>query len=422
MSQFIDRRLNPKNKSAVNRQRFLQRFRGQIRKAVADAVAKRSVKDIDRGENIQIPSKDISEPVFRHGKGGRREVVQPGNKEFIPGDKVPRPDEGGGGRGNQASDSGEGMDDFVFELSREEFLEFIFEDLELPNLVKRQLAREVAFKSQRAGFTADGSPSNIHVVRSMREALARRTALRAPSRDRLRELEDELEELLRADPPDAALIEKLREEIARLEQKVAAVPFIDTFDLRFRNRVQVPKPTTQAVMFCLMDVSGSMDEIKKNLAKRFFLLLYLFLSRNYERTDVVFIRHHTVAMEVDEQDFFYSRETGGTVVSSALELMRDVIRDRYPSRDWNIYGAQASDGDNWPEDSTNCHRLLMEDIMPCVQYYAYIEINNHEPHSLWMEYEKVAEYWPNFALQPIYGAADIYPVFRELFKKQRVAA
>jgi len=419
MSQFIDRRLNSKNKSAVNRQRFLQRFRGQIRKAVADAMAKRSVTDVDRGENIQIPAKDISEPVFRHGHGGRREVVQPGNKEFIAGDRVPRPEEGGGGRGSEAGDSGEGMDDFMFELSRDEFLEFIFEDLELPNMVKRQLAREAAFKSQRAGYTSDGSPSNLHVVRSMREALARRSALRAPSRERKRDLEEELAALLASDPLDGERVEALREEIARLEQKIAAVPFIDTFDLRFRNRVQVPKPSTQAVMFCLMDVSGSMDENKKNLAKRFFLLLYLFLTRNYERTDVVFIRHHTVAMEVDEQDFFYSRETGGTVVSSALELMHDIIRDRYPSRDWNIYGAQASDGDNWPEDSSNCHRLLMENIMPCVQYYAYIEINNHEPHSLWMEYEKVAEYWPNFALQPIYGAADIYPVFRELFKKQR---
>lgn len=310
------------------------------------------------------------------------------------------------------------MDDFVFELSREEFLEFIFEDLELPNMVKRQLAHEAAVKSQRAGFTTDGSPANLHVIRSMREALARRTALRSPSRDRQRQLEAELEEALRAEPPDQERIAELRAEIARLEQKIRAVPFIDTFDLRYRSRIQVPKPSTQAVMFCLMDVSGSMDELKKNLAKRFFLLLYLFLTRNYERTDVVFIRHHTVAMEVDEQDFFYSRETGGTVVSSALELMRDIMRERYPSRDWNIYGAQASDGDNWPEDSSNCFHILAEDIMPWVQYYAYIEINNHEPHSLWMEYEKVAERWPTFALQPIYGAADIYPVFRELFKKQ----
>ncbi|BBA33333.1 UPF0229 protein MEALZ_2184 [Methylocaldum marinum] len=419
MSQFIDRRLNPKNKSAVNRQRFLQRFRGQIRKAVADAVAKRSVTDVERGEKIQIPTKDISEPTFRHGYGGRREIVQPGNKEFIAGDKVPRPEGGEGGSGNRASDSGEGMDEFVFELSREEFLEFIFEDLELPNMVKRQLAREAAFKSQHAGFTSDGSPSNLHVIRSMREALARRTALRAPSADRKRELEAQLAALLDEEKPDEEHVAELSEEIAMLERKIRAVPFLDTLDLRYRNRIQVPKPSTQAVMFCLMDVSGSMDEVKKNLAKRFFLLLYLFLTRNYEKTDVVFIRHHTVALEVDEQDFFYSRETGGTVVSSALEMMKDIIRDRYPSDDWNIYGAQASDGDNWPEDSTNCSRLLIEDIMPSVQYYAYIEINNHEPHSLWMEYEKVAEYWPNFAMQPIYSAADIYPVFRELFKKQQ---
>jgi uncharacterized sporulation protein YeaH/YhbH (DUF444 family) len=418
MSQFIDRRLNPQHKSAVNRQRFLQRFRQQIRKAVADAVAKRSVTDIDRGDHIQIPAKDISEPTFRHGTGGRREMVQPGNREFVVGDKVPRPEEAGGA-GSQASDSGEGMDDFVFELSREEFLEFLFEDLELPNLVKRQLAQDVAQQRRPAGFRSDGSPSNLHVVRSMREALARRTALKAPSSDRKRELERELVELLRAESPDPERIEALKEEIARLEQKIAAVPFIDTFDLRFRNRVQVPKPSTRAVMFCLMDVSGSMDENRKNLAKRFFLLLYLFLTRSYEKTDVVFIRHHTSAMEVDEQEFFYSRESGGTVVSSALELMADIIRERYSSRDWNIYGAQASDGDNYSEDSPHCGRLLAEDILPLVQYYAYIEINSREPQSLWLEYEKVAGQWPHFALQAIAGAQDIYPVFRELFKKQR---
>lgn len=418
MSQFIDRRLNPQNKSAVNRQRFLQRFRTQIRKAVADAVSKRSVTDIDRGDNVQIPAKDISEPTFHHGPGGRREIVQPGNREFIAGDKVPRPEEEDGGLGSEASDSGEGMDDFVFELSRDEFLEFLFEDLELPNLVKRQLAQETAHQKRPAGFTSDGSPSNLHVVRSMREALARRTALRAPAYDRKRELEEELEELLRCESPDGERVEAIKEEIARLEQKIAAVPFIDTFDLRFRNRVEVPRPSTRAVMFCLMDVSGSMDENRKNLAKRFFLLLYLFLTRNYEKTDVVFIRHHIKAMEVDEQEFFYSRESGGTVVSSALNLMRDIMRERYSSGDWNIYGAQASDGDNYPGDSPNCGRLLMEEILPHVQYYAYIEINSSEPQSLWLEYERVADEWPNFALQAIAGASDIYPVFRELFKKQ----
>jgi len=344
MSQIIDRRLNPKHKSAVNRQRFLKRFRRQIRKAVSDAVDGRSVTDTESGEEVTIPSKDLSEPVFQHGSGGRREIVHPGNKDFVTGDRVPRP-EGGGGRGSRASNQGEGQDDFVFELSRDEFLEFFFEDLELPDLVKTKLAQVVSRKSVPAGYSKDGIPPNLHILRSLKEAHARRIALTAGKRRRLRELEAELEERLAGEGENSETT-ALKEEVSRLKTSIAAVPFIDTLDLRYRNRIQIPKPTTQAVMFCLMDVSGSMDQFKKSLAKRFFILLYLFLSRNYERTDVVFIRHHTVAKEVDEEEFFYSRETGGTVVSSALVMLRDIIRERYPVQDWNIYAAQASDGDN----------------------------------------------------------------------------
>lgn len=416
MSQIIDRRLNPKHKSAVNRQRFLKRFRAQIRKAVADAIDGRSVTDIDSGEKITIPAKDLSEPFFHHGPGGRREIVHPGNKDFITGDRIPRPKEGAG-QGSRASNQGEGLDDFVFELSRDEFLEFFFEDLELPDLVKTRLAQEAAHKSIPAGFSKDGVPPNLHVVRSLREAYARRIALTAGKRRRLRELEAELQARLEQGTSEEDLLE-LRQEIERLKAKIEAVPFLDTLDLRYRNRIQVPKPTTQAVMFCLMDVSGSMDQYKKSLAKRFFLLLYLFLARNYERTDVVFIRHHTVAKEVDEEEFFYSRETGGTVVSSALELMIEIMRQRYPYQDWNLYAAQASDGDNWPEDSGNCGRLLDEEILPYLQYYAYIEIDNEYPLGLWQEYEKIARRWPNFAMQAIDEPADIYPVFRELFKRR----
>jgi hypothetical protein len=416
MSQIIDRRLNPKHKSAVNRQRFLKRFRAQIRKAVADAIDGRSVTDIDSGEKITIPAKDLSEPFFHHGPGGRREIVHPGNRDFLTGDRIPRP-KGGGGQGTRASNQGEGLDDFVFELSRDEFLEFFFEDLELPDLVKTRLAKEASSKNVPAGFSKDGVPPNLHVIRSLREAHARRIALTAAKRRRLKELEAELQARLEAGAGEEDLAE-LRQEIERLQAKIQAVPFLDTLDLRYRNRVQVPKPTTQAVMFCLMDVSGSMDQYKKSLAKRFFLLLYLFLSRNYERTDVVFIRHHTVAKEVDEEEFFYSRETGGTVVSSALELMIEIMRARYPYQDWNLYAAQASDGDNWPEDSGNCGRLLDEHILPYLQYYAYIEIDNEYPLGLWQEYEKLARRWPNFAMQAIHEPADIYPVFRELFKKK----
>ena len=422
MTQIIDRRLNGKNKSAVNRQRFLRRFREQIRKSVSDAISQRSITDIDKGEKVNIPTRDTSEPVFSHGAGGKREVVQPGNTDFVTGDKVPRPPSGAGkGKGDgKASNSGEGEDDFVFQLSREEFLEFFFEDLELPDLVKTQLATIPEHKFVRAGYTTSGVPTNINVIRSMKGALARRIALRTPYIRKLHQLEAEYEEIKPLFKEDDPKILELLDEISRLKTKIKAIPFVDTFDLRYNHRVKEPSPTTRAVMFCIMDVSGSMNEERKDIAKRFFILLYLFLTRTYENIDVVFIRHHTTAKEVDEEEFFYSRETGGTVVSSALELMYEIILERYPTSDWNIYTAQASDGDNWEGDSPTCREILVNKVMPCLQYYAYVEITAYEHQSLWREYEKVRQAYSNFAMQDIAGLTSIYPVFRELFAKNVV--
>jgi len=420
MVRIIDRRFDSRNKSAVNRQRFMRRFKGQIREAVADAIAGRSIKDLDNGESVSIPSKDLSEPQFHHGRGGIWETVFTGNDQFSSGDQINRP-QGGGGSGSgkgKASKDGEGEDDFVFNLSREEFLDVFFDDLALPNLVKTQLARIQEYKSQRAGFTNDGTPANINVVRSLRGALGRRLALASPYQGRLRELQKQVEALLETRPEDDPEIVRLKEEIGILRAKIEAIPFIDSFDLRYNNRIKIPKPTTQAVMFCIMDVSGSMDEEKKATAKRFFMLLYLFLTRTYEHIEVVFIRHHTVAKEVNEEDFFHSRESGGTVVSSAIEVMKEILHQRYLNGAWNVYGAQASDGDNWENDSPHCRELLSDTILPFVQYFAYIEITPGEPQNLWREYEKLVGAHANFAMQHIEGLPDIYPVFRELFKKK----
>lgn len=419
MTQVIDRRLSGKNRSAVNRQRFIRRFKDQIKKAVSDAVSQRSITDMDKGEKVNIPTKDTSEPVFHHGSGGKRQIVHPGNTDFVTGDRVPRPQGGGGGKGSgKASNQGEGEDDFVFQLTREEFLEFFFEDLELPDLVKTQLKSVVDYKTVRAGYTTSGIPSNINIIRSMRGALARRMALRAPLEGQAKQKEEELDDIIMAHGNDHPRVVLLEEEIKHLRTRINAVPFIDEFDIRYNNRIREPVPSTQAVMFCIMDVSGSMNEERKDIAKRFFILLYLFLERNYENIEVVFIRHHTTAKEVDEEEFFYSRETGGTVVSSALELMHEIIQERYPTSQWNIYAAQASDGDNWEGDSPACSEILASKIMPCLQYYAYVEITAYEHQSLWYEYEKVKAYYPNFAIQDIAGLTSIYPVFRELFSKQ----
>ncbi len=416
MSQIIDRRLNGKNKSTVNRARFIERYKNQIKKAVSDAIGKRSIKDMERGESISIPSKDISEPIFHHGKGGIREGVHPGNKEFTRGDQFERPQgsQGGGGQGSEASDSGEGEDDFVFELSREEFLDLYFEDLSLPDMLKKEMSKISEVQNVRAGHTTVGVPTNLDIPRSFRNAMARRIALTATMKKQLLELQKEKKE---AEEKNLENTSEIDETIVRLEKRIKKIPFIDDIDLRYHNRVKRYVPSTQAVMFCVMDVSGSMDEAKKDIAKRFFILLYLFLKKNYDKIELVFIRHHTSAKEVNEEEFFYSRETGGTVVSSALDLTSEIMQSRYPSSAWNIYVAQASDGDNWNADSPRCKEILIEQIVPFVQYYAYVEIMPRHHQSLWESYTQVAERFPRFAMQTIDTVSDIYPVFRDLFKR-----
>jgi len=415
---IIDRRPQGRNKSAVNRQRFLRRYRKHIKEAVADAVNKRSITDTDRGDAISIPKKDISEPIFRHGSGGRQQRVLPGNREFITGDKIKRPGGGGSGGGGEASNSGEGMDEFVFDLSRQELLDFMFEDLELPNLVKKQLKETESFKYIKGGYTNEGIPARLNVLQSLRSAKSRRIALGGAIRRQIKALKEELMALQESGGGEERISE-IKAEIIRLERRLNHVPFLDDFDLKYNNMIQQPLPTSNAVMFCLMDVSGSMTQEIKDLAKRFFILLHLFLKQTYQKIDVVFIRHHTIASEVDEEEFFYSRETGGTVVSSALELMLKIIRERYPSADWNIYAAQASDGENWPDDSPISRDLLMQGILPLLQFYAYIEITKSDQQALWMAYEELLEkYADSFAMKKVSEAADIFPVFHELFERK----
>jgi len=418
MAQLIDRRPNAKNKSTVNRQRFLRRYKTQIKKAISEQISERSITNIDGSESVSIPTRDISEPTFRSDKGGVREGVYPGNKEFAQGDKIKRPLNQGQEKGRRASDGGEGEDEFAFEISKDEYLDMLFDDLELPNLKKNQLRKMTKSKTVRAGFTSDGVPTNINIVRSLRSALSRRVAMGAEPRRVLHELEAELQALEQEVGGDETKRLALQEEIEVLRGRIRRIPFIDTFDLRFNNFVQRPEPTSQAVMFCLMDVSGSMDQETKDIAKRFYILLYLFLTRSYRDVDVVYIRHHTQAKEVDEEEFFYSRETGGTIVSSALELTRDIIAQRYPPTDWNIYAAQASDGDNWNDDSPVCEQILAKQLLPQLRYYAYVEITKRDHQGLWDHYNRLLESNDNFAMQHIREYEDIYPVFRDFFRKQ----
>ncbi|WP_230530177.1 YeaH/YhbH family protein [Microvirga roseola] len=428
---IIDRRLNPGGKSLANRQRFLRRAKAQIQRAVRHSAGDRGISDVERGGEVSIPIDGVREPSFRRsGEGGMQDHILPGNKRFVEGDAIERPPGGGGGQPSAGND-GEGEDDFRFVLTREEFLDLFLDDLELPDLAKRRLATTEAAGLRRAGYSVAGSPVNLALLRSMRNAMSRRIALRRPRPAELLRLQEEIALLEKEDETSERLTE-LRLELERLQQRTKRLPYIDPIDLRYRRFEPVTRPVAQAVMFCLMDVSGSMTEHMKDLAKRFFMLLYIFLTRRYKHVEVVFIRHTHEAKEVDEETFFHSPETGGTVVSSALREMQKIVAERYPPESWNIYAAQASDGDNSPNDGSTSAALLRENILPVCQYYAYLEVGsdndrlqtgflNHKT-ALWQTYESLHDEGANIAMRKVNHRREIYPVFRELFRKREAEA
>jgi len=423
---IIDRRKNDKGKSTDNRRRFVKRVKDQVREAVKDTIVNGKIGDIinSKEKKVKIPGKGLNQPTFHHDKtGGVKDFVAPGNKEFNQGDRPARPPEGDGkGSGKGASDSGEGQDEFSFHLTKEEFLELFFQDLELPDMVKKDITKVDEFEWRRAGFSVDGNPSKLNILQSMKRSVGRKLAINSPKKKKLAKLLAEIAELeLNPSEKNKLRIDELNKKIMGVKRKIKATPFIDDMDLRYNRHEKVPIPTTQAVMFGIMDVSGSMGEWEKEMAKRFFMLMLLFLHHNYERVDIVWIRHHTRASEVDEDEFFHSRETGGTVVSSAISMMKDIIEERYPLSQWNIFGCQISDGDNWSSDNIAASDLMRQSILPQSQYFAYIEVDRNGSmgnSDLWPVYDSLKSDFKNLEMAQIHDVTEIYPVFRGLFEKR----
>jgi hypothetical protein len=415
---IVDRRLNPGSKSLENRQRFLRRAKALVQGAVKKSSEGRDIKDVLEGGEVSIPLDGMHEPRFRR-EGGTRDRVLPGNKKFVEGDVLPRSGEGRG-RGSQPGE-GDSEDDFRFVLSRDEFVDLFLDDLELPDLAKRKLADAEGEGLQRAGYSTSGSPANISVSRTVQLAMARRVALRRPRPETIAQLEAELEECV-----EEGRRAELMAEIEALKAKAKRIPFIDPIDIRFRRFETVPKPVAQAVMFCLMDVSGSMSEHMKDLAKRFYMLLYVFLTRRYRHVEIVFIRHTDRAEEVDEDTFFHGPASGGTLVSSALQAMHEIVRSRFRPADWNIYAAQASDGDNSISDSAVTGRLLTDMILPVSQFFAYLEVGeaggstfDMPDSSLWTLYQRLRTEGAPLSMRKVNDRSEIFPVFHDLFQRRR---
>lgn len=426
MVSIIDRRIgnSSKDKNVGNRQRYIRRTKNVIKPQIKEAIAKGNIRDLGDGK-VRIPVKGTKEPSFRHDpKTGKHHRVLPGNDRYLPGDTQEKPPQSGAGRGQQGSESGSGEDDFEFMLSREEFTELFLEDLELPDLLKKQLKEILSSTPKRTGFTNSGNPSNIDVTQTMLNGFGRRIGLKRPKKS-------EIDELL-------ALIEKetdedkkasLQEELDRLRSRMMVVPYLDLMDTRYRNFTQQPSPNTQAVIFFLMDVSGSMGEAEKNVAKMFFVLLYMILTKKYSKVEIVFVRHHHEAEECDEHTFFHKRETGGTIVSSGLELIHKIIKERFPVDMWNIYCAQASDGDNWPGDN-NSVTQWMRVLLPLCQYYAYVDVRQDymdeygylapSQNELWEVYENLKGEFNHLVMKEVPHQRYIWSVIQELFSKDRV--
>jgi len=413
---IVDRRLNPGSKSLENRQRFLRRAKALVRGAVKRSSQDRDIKDVLEGGEVSIPLDGLDEPRFRR-EGGTRDMVLPGNKKFVEGDILARPGEPSGRAGGAGE--GDSEDAFRFVLSRDEFVDLFLDDLELPDLAKRKLAEVESEGLRRAGYTTSGSPTNISVSRTVRRATARGVALRRPRLEEVEALEAEM-----ADCDEARRAELLAK-IEALKAKMRRIPFIDPMDIRYRRFETLPKPIAQAVMFCLMDVSGSMTEHMKDLAKRFYMLLYVFLKRRYRHVEIVFIRHTDRAEEVDEDTFFHSPASGGTLVSSALQAMHDIVRSRFRPGDWNIYAAQASDGDNSISDGEVAGRLLRDKILPVSQFFAYLEVGQENgmsfdmpDSSLWTLYERLRADGAPLSMRKVNERSEIFPVFHDLFQRR----
>ena len=334
------------DRSASDRRRHKQKIDKAIKEGIHHIVADESIIGQDGKKKFKIPVRGIKEYRFVYGDNGNKKVGSAPGKDVGRGQKVGEDPSKQQGKPNKAGDS-KGEEYYDVEITLEELAEYLFADLKLPELKRRQLANISVEKLKRNGYRSEGIQPRLDRKKS---AIARIKRMKAAGFDPEKVEEGE------------------------------TFPFHDE-DLKYRHYKQTPKPCTNAVVFFIMDVSGSMDQDKKFLARSFYFLYYQFLRLKYETIDVVFISHDTDAREVEEKEFFTQGTYGGTKASSGLTLALDIIYKRYHPSSWNIYVAQASDGDNFSEDN---EKFLQEinRVSEIAQMYGYCEI---EPDKNWVD-------------------------------------
>ena len=360
---YIDRRQSGRGKSLPNRQRVIRRIREYIKQSkpqnIGTGTASVGRQSTQQVNPVKIAAEALEEPRFAYDpESGDQLWIISGNQKFERGDDIDL-NKQSQGDGTGAGAGGDGEDGFVINIGADEFLDLFFEDCELPNLTNQKVTEKLDNERSHAGFSPNGIPAQLSVVRTYKQALGRRRALGSPYKKELRELEEEYESWLDQLPQLSeevqatahARMAEIEERILVLQRKLAAINPFDKVDLRYRKSEHKPLHTVDAVLIMIMDISGSMDEHEKTVARRWFALLYAFMRRKYATCELVFIAHTATAMQMSENDFFSTKINGGTLVSPALAMANQIIKEKYDHNQTNIYISNASDGDNWASDS-----------------------------------------------------------------------
>lgn len=427
---YIDRRKAGRGKSSGNRQKLLKRIKSYIKISSPKNIGSGGVTNSQQSTSpVKVANSALDEPWFAYASDGERTAVVIGNDQYERGDTIKIPEQQEASGNGNGSGSGNGEDDFVVNVARDEFLDLFFEDCELPNLVNERYTEKLDNKFQPAGFSTTGTPAQLSIIRTYKQALGRRLALAAPHRDEIEQLEQELADKSLADERRLEVEERL----AYLRNRVDIINNFDNSDLRYRKREAKPIKTVDAVLVMIMDISGSMTQDKKIIARRWFALLYSFIKRRYSNTELVFIAHTDEAFEMNEGDFFSTKINGATCVSPALQLANKIIKERYDPNQTNIYISHASDGDNMPEDEELVKDELIGSgkLLNAVQFYNYVEVGKsiNSWHSMvskvkanssvWQSFEDVQdEGAKNLSMSIIEAADDCYSVFKRVFKKK----
>lgn len=386
------------DRSASDRRRHKKKIEDAIKDGIHNIVSEESIIGQDGKKKINIPVRGIKEYRFIYGdnKDNKRVGSAPGkdvNRGQKVGDAEKQKSPGNKG-GNE-----KGTEYYEVEITLEELAEYLFADLELPDLATRTIKNITGEKWKRHGYRSDGIRPRLDKKQTAINRIKRMKAAQ-----RIKNANEEQQEIEGQD---------LQEE--------ERFPYHEN-DLRYRHIKKDVKESSNAVIFFLMDISGSMSQEKKFLARSFYFLLYHFINSRYKKCEVVFVAHDTEAYEVDEDRFFKRGESGGTKVSSGLQMVQDIINKRYHPSSWNIYCFQCSDGDNWSEDNKKTLELAAQ-IRDVCQLFGYCQIEPKAERTAWDANNKLlAIYLPlleqNFKMVEIAEKSDIWNAFKKLLGKR----